>query len=257
EFVLKRLSGVLEEKVRWCEEGYYINVEELSKIPEHQLGVIFSQSSASMIPPVLMEIEPKMLVLDLCASPGAKTTQIAQYMKNEGCIVANDVKLERINMLISNIQKCGVLIAKVTMLDGRKFAKFKNKFDRVLVDAPCSNLGMIRKNFSYAKGWNLKMSLDLSRLQKELLRAGYECLKPGGVLVYSTCTLEPLENEEVVDHILRNSEANLERIDLPIKAIGGFTKFNGREYLREVKKCLRIHPQMNDTEAFFVAKIMK
>ncbi|MDI9610511.1 MAG: NOL1/NOP2/sun family putative RNA methylase [Archaeoglobales archaeon] len=257
EFVLKRLSGVLEEKVRWCEEGYYINVEELSKIPEHQLGVIFSQSSASMIPPVLMEIEPKMLVLDLCASPGAKTTQIAQYMKNEGCIVANDVKLERINMLISNIQKCGVLIAKVTMLDGRKFAKFKNKFDRVLVDAPCSNLGMIRKNFSYAKGWNLKMSLDLSRLQKELLRAGYECLKPGGVLVYSTCTLEPLENEEVVDHILRNSEANLERIDLPIKAIGGFTKFNGREYLREVKKCLRIHPQMNDTEAFFVAKITK
>ncbi|MDK2876508.1 MAG: tRNA (cytosine49-C5)-methyltransferase [Archaeoglobaceae archaeon] len=257
DYVVNRLSGILEEKVPWCGEGYYINTENFSAIPEHQLGVIFSQSSVSMIPPVIMELKPGMLVLDLCASPGAKTTQIAQYMNNEGCVVANDVKIERINMLVSNIQKCGVLIAKITMMDGRRFARFENRFDAVLVDAPCSNLGMIRRSFSHAKSWNIKMSLDLSKLQKELLMTGYRCLKPGGVLVYSTCTFEPLENEEVVDFLLRNSEAEIEKIDLPIKAIEGFTEFEGKSYLGEVRRCLRIHPQMNDTEGFFVAKLRK
>lgn len=257
DYVVNRLSGILEEKVPWCEEGYYINTENFSAIPEHQLGVIFSQSSVSMIPPVIMELKPGMLVLDLCASPGAKTTQIAQYMNNEGCVVANDVKIERINMLVSNIQKCGVLIAKITMMDGRRFARFENRFDAVLVDAPCSNLGMIRRSFSHAKSWNIKMSLDLSKLQKELLMTGYRCLKPGCVLIYSTCTFEPLENEEVVDFLLRNSEAEIEKIDLPIKAIEGFTEFEGKSYLGEVRRCLRIHPQMNDTEGFFVAKLRK
>ncbi|MCS7144131.1 MAG: NOL1/NOP2/sun family putative RNA methylase [Archaeoglobaceae archaeon] len=257
DFVLNRLSGIVEERIPWCEEGVYVKTEDLATIPEHQLGVVFSQSAVSMIPPLLMELEPGMVVLDLCASPGAKTTQIAQYMANEGCLIANDVKLDRINMLISNLQKCGVLIARVTMRDGRKFAKFENKFDSVLVDAPCSNLGMIRKSFTHARGWKLKTSLDLSRLQKELIMAGYRCLKPGGVLIYSTCTLEPLENEEVVDHLLRNSEAKIEEIKLPIRSTGGFKEFDGRIYLEEVRKCLRIHPQMNDTEGFFVAKLRK
>ncbi|MEM0302518.1 MAG: NOL1/NOP2/sun family putative RNA methylase [Archaeoglobaceae archaeon] len=257
DFVLNRLSDLIEEKIPWCKEGVYVKTEDLASIPEHQLGVVFSQSAVSMIPPLLMDLKPGMIVLDLCASPGAKTTQIAQYMANEGCIIANDVKLDRINMLVSNLQKCGVLIARVTMMDGRKFAKFEKKFDAVLVDAPCSNLGMIRKNFTHAKGWSLKKSLDLSKLQKELIMAGYRALKPGGILVYSTCTFEPLENEEVVDYLLRNTEAKIEEIKLPINAIGGFTEFDGKEYLHEVRKCLRIHPQMNDTEGFFVAKLTK
>jgi NOL1/NOP2/sun family putative RNA methylase len=257
DFVLRRLSDIVEDRIPWCEEGVYVKVDDLAKIPEHQLGVVFSQSAVSMIPPLLMEIEPSMTVLDLCASPGAKATQIAQYMENQGCLIANDVKLERVNMLISNIQKCGVLIARVTMMDGRKFAKFENRFDAVLIDAPCSNLGMIRKSYRHARNWKLSTSLSLSKLQKELIMAGYRCLKPGGVLVYSTCTFEPLENEEVVDYLLRNTEATAEGIRLPINAIGGFKEFEGKEYLEDVGKCLRIHPQMNDTEGFFVAKLRK
>jgi len=257
EFVLGRLSDIIEGRVPWCEEGVYVKTEDLATIPEHQLGVVFSQSAVSMIPPLLMELEPGMVVLDLCASPGAKTTQIAQYMQNDGCLVANDVKIERINMLISNLQKCGVLIARVTMMDGRRFARFEEKFDAVLVDAPCSNLGMIRKDYKHAREWRLKISLDLSKLQKELIMAAYKSLKPGGVLVYSTCTFEPIENEEVIDYILRNTEAEIEEIKLPINALKGFTEFEGREYLEEVRKCLRIHPQMNDTEGFFVAKLRK
>jgi NOL1/NOP2/sun family putative RNA methylase len=257
EYVVERLSDVIIGKVPWCEEGFYVSTDEFGKIPEHQLGVIFAQEASSMIPPILMELEPGQTVLDIAASPGAKTTQIAQYMQNTGCLIANDVKKTRINILISNLQRCGVLIARVTLKDGRYFGRFANRFDSVLVDAPCSNIGMIRKNFKYIRLWKLRECYALSKLQKSLLMAAYKATKPGGIVVYSTCTLEPLENEEVVDYLLRNTEAEIEEIRLPVNGLGGFTVFEDREYLREVRKCLRIHPQNNDSEGFFVAKLRK
>uniref|UniRef100_A0A7C2NS30 NOL1/NOP2/sun family putative RNA methylase n=1 Tax=Archaeoglobus fulgidus TaxID=2234 RepID=A0A7C2NS30_ARCFL len=257
EEVRENLSEIITGKVPWCEEGFYISTNEFSKIPEHQLGMIFSQEAASMIPPVVMELQPGMTVLDIAASPGAKTTQMAQYLHNDGCIVANDVKHSRINILISNLQRCGVLIAKVTLRDGRYFGRFQNRFDAALVDAPCSNMGMIRKNYRNISLWKLRDCYGLSRLQKDLLMAAYKATKPGGVVVYSTCTLEPLENEEVVDYLLRNTDAEIEEIKLPVKGFRPFTEFDGKKYSQEVKKCLRLHPQINDTEGFFVAKLRK
>ncbi len=257
DYVVERLSEIITGSIPWCPEGFYVNTDEFGKLPEHQLGVVFSQEAASMIPATLMELEPKQIVLDMAAAPGAKTTQIAQYMENEGCIIANDVKHSRINILISNLQKCGVLIAKVTEKDGRFFGRFKNKFDAVLVDAPCSNLGMIRKNYRHIKLWKMRECYSLSKLQKSLLMAAYKAVKPGGVVVYSTCTLEPMENEEVVDYIVRNTEAEVEEIRLPLRRRRPFTEFDGMEYSSEVRKCLRIHPQDNDSEAFFVAKLRK
>ncbi|AEA48000.1 NOL1/NOP2/sun family putative RNA methylase [Archaeoglobus veneficus] len=262
---LEDIVSLLSEKykiepVPWCREGFFIDIDEDSSIGtsiEHQLGLIFSQEASSMIPPVVLDVKPGMLVLDMAAAPGAKTTQIAQYMQNEGCIIANDVKVGRLNILISNLQRCGVLIARVTMMDGRSFRKYENTFDAVLLDAPCSNAGMIRKNYKYLKIWRLKDVESLSRLQKQLIMAAYAALKPGGVLVYSTCTLDPAENEDVVDHLLANTDARLEEIDLPVKRHKPFTSFDGKEFSSEVKKCLRIHPQDNDTEGFFVAKIVK
>lgn len=257
EDVERNLEEIITGKVPWCDEGFYISVDIFSKLPEHQLGIIFSQEAASMIPPVVMDVEPSMTVLDIAAAPGAKATQIAQYMQNEGCLLANDVKQSRVNILISNLQKCGVVIAKVTVKDGRFFGKFREKFDAVLVDAPCSNMGMIRKNYRNIRLWMLRECYGLSKLQKSLLMAAYKAVKRGGVVVYSTCTLEPMENEEVVDYLLRNSDAEVERINLPIKSVKPFTKFDGKEFLQEVKECLRIHPQNNDTEGFFVAKLRK
>jgi len=257
EDVVCSLSDRFEiEQVPWCREGFFADGDVGGTI-EHQLGLIFSQEASSMIPVVTLEPKPGMLVLDMCASPGGKTTQIAQYMENVGCIIANDVKYDRINILISNIQRCGVLIAKVTMKDGRFFGRFRDRFDRVLIDAPCSNVGMVRKNYRYLKFWSLKEVYSLSRLQKELILAGYRALKPGGILVYSTCTLDPLENEEVVDYLISNTDAIVEDIDLPVKRTKPITEFEGRKYSREVKRCLRIHPQDNDTEGFFIAKIVK
>jgi len=246
------------EQIPWCKEGFFIEgVEKIGSIFEHQLGLIFAQEASSMIPPIALDVKPGMLVLDMAASPGAKTTQIAQYMQNEGCIIANDVKISRMNILISNLQRCGVLIAKVTMKDGRFFKRFANTFDRVLLDAPCSNVGMIRKNFKYLKIWKQRDVESLSRLQKQLIMAAYTALKPGGVLVYSTCTLDPAENEEVIDHLISNTDAKLERIDLPLKSHEPILEFDGKQFDEEVKKCLRIHPQDNDTEGFFIAKVIK
>ena len=255
--VRENLENIITGEVPWCREGFFVNTDDFGRIPEHQLGIIFSQEASSMIPPVVMDPEPGMKVLDIAAAPGAKTTQIAQYMENEGCIVANDVKHSRINILISNLQKCGVLIAKVTDKDGRFFGRFGERFDAVLVDAPCSNMGMIRKNYKNIKLWRLRDCYGLSRLQKDLLVAAYKAVKPGGVVVYSTCTLEPMENEEVVDYILRNTDAEIEDIDLPLRRTKPFLEFEGRKYVGEVKKCLRIHPQDNDTEGFFVEKLRK
>jgi len=257
EDVVESLSDRFElEPIPWCKEGFFSD-KEVGGTIEHQIGLIFSQEASSMIPVVVLDPKPNMTVLDMSASPGGKTTQIAQYMQNEGCIVANDVKYDRINILISNLQRCGVTIARVTMKDGRFFKRFRDTFDRVLIDAPCSNVGMIRKNYRYLKMWSLKEVYSLSRLQKELVLAGYRALKPNGVMVYSTCTLDPLENEEVIDFLLSNTDAKLEKITLPVKRTEPITEFEGKVYDEEVKKCLRIHPQDNDTEGFFIAKIVK
>jgi len=255
--VRENLDEIIVDEIPWCKEGFYVNTDEFGKIPEHQLGVVFSQEASSMIPPVVMDLKPGIKVLDIAASPGAKTTQIAQYMENEGCIVANDVKHSRINILISNLQRCGVLIATVTEKDGRFFGRMREKFDAVLVDAPCSNIGMIRKNYKNIRLWRLRDCYGLSKLQKGLLMAAYRAVKPGGVVVYSTCTLEPIENEEVVDYILRNTDAEIEDIDIPANRTDPFLEFEGKRYVEEVKKCLRIHPQDNDSEGFFVAKLRK
>lgn len=255
--VIERLKDFEIEPIPWCREGFFVSNDEITNTPEFSLGLIFMQEASSMIPPIVLDVKENMNVLDMAAAPGSKTTQIAAYMKNTGCIIANDVKFTRINILISNIQKFGAINVKVTMKDGRYFKRFENRFDRVLLDAPCSNVGMIRKNYKYLKLWRQKDVESLSRLQKELILAGYRALKPGGVLVYSTCTLDPEENEEVIDYLLSNTDAKLERIRLPLRSHEPITEFGGKKYSDEVKKCLRIHPQDNDTEGFFVAKVIK
>ncbi|WP_456369312.1 NOL1/NOP2/sun family putative RNA methylase [Geoglobus sp.] len=258
EEVVERLSSEFElEQISWVEEGFFVYGDGITNTPEFSLGLIFMQEASSMIPPAVLDVEPGMLVLDMAASPGAKTTQIAAYMGNTGCIIANDVKYPRINILISNLQKFGAVNVRVTMKDGRYFGRFREMFDRVLLDAPCSNVGMIRKNYKYLRLWRQRDVEALSRLQKSLIMAAYRALKPGGVLVYSTCTLDPEENEEVIDYLLSNTDARLEEIDLPLRSHEAITEFRGKRYDEEVEKCLRIHPQDNDTEGFFVAKVVK
>ncbi|MCS7132210.1 MAG: RsmB/NOP family class I SAM-dependent RNA methyltransferase [Nitrososphaeria archaeon] len=263
ENVLKRLrqKGFVFEKIPWARYGYILrDGGELGKTLEHMAGLIYLQGPVSMAPVEVLDPKPGEIVLDLCAAPGSKSTQIAQLLENMGVLVANDVNHERIKALSSNLQRFGVINCVITLTDGRKYPRFaRGFFDKVLIDVPCSSLGIISKNWGIAKSWSLGMVERLSRIQYQLLEAGFNCLKPGGVLVYSTCTLTVEENELVIDRLLKNyKNAKLEDIRLPsLKSRNGVVEWSGRRLNPDLEKAVRIMPYDNWAEGFFIAKIIK
>ncbi|MFH1331797.1 MAG: NOL1/NOP2/sun family putative RNA methylase [archaeon] len=241
--------------VPWCDVGFFVEGRAIGNTFEHFLGYIYLQEAASMIPPAVLDARSSDLVLDMCASPGSKTTQIAAMMKNKGLIVANDNSISRLKPLSMNLQRCGVSNVVMTLMEGRWF---KTQFDKILVDAPCSGIGTIRKSPKTVGWWNPNFVRQMAGIQRQLLGTAFNVLKPGGTIVYSTCTLEPEEDEGVVDSLLKkHDDAKLQKISLEIKSSPPVLEFEGNVYDPEIKKCLRLWPQDNDTEGFFVAKIKK
>ncbi len=246
------------EPVPWYKYGYWVGSSEPGKSLEYFLGYIYPQEAASMIPPLVLKPERGDYILDMAASPGSKTTQIAQIMENKGAIVANEKDMIRIKPLRYNIETMGVLNTIVTRMDGVWFKNIRERFDKVLLDAPCSSEGVIRKSWNVLSRWNINSIQSLSTLQKGLISAAIQTMKRDGVLVYSTCTLAPEENEEVIDFALREFDVEIEDISLRgLKSRHGLTEWEGRKFDKDVKKALRIWPQDNDTEAFFVARLRK
>jgi len=257
--IKKRLSPDWRlERIPWCKEGFWIKGDrrDIGNLKEHSLGYIYVQEAASMIPPIVLDPKPGEIVLDIAAAPGSKTTQIAQYMENKGIIVANDVAHDRLASLGVNVQRCGVTNAVLTMKRGQQIKNIE--FDKILVDAPCSGTGTIRKSVKTVYTWNPDMVKRMAAEQKKLICHAFSLLKEGGTMVYSTCTMEPDENEGVIDFFLsKNEDARIMPIKLNIKRSEPITEFEGNQYNPEVKKCLRIWPQDNDSEGFFVCKIIK
>ncbi|NQV08633.1 RsmB/NOP family class I SAM-dependent RNA methyltransferase, partial [Candidatus Woesearchaeota archaeon] len=254
---LEALNWILKQ-IPWCKEGFWIEGErrDVGNLKEHLLGYIYIQEAASMIPPVVLVPKPGDKVLDMCAAPGSKTTQLAQYMKNKGVLVCNDYKGMRIKPLGINIQKSGITNNIITLMHGQWFKD--HEFDKILVDAPCSGTGTIRKSLKTLRIWNPIMIKRLAGTQKQLIEKAFNNLKKGGMLVYSTCTMEPEEDEGIISHLLNKyKDAEIQDIKLNIKSSKPITEFNKEKYNKEVKKCLRVWPQDNDTEGFFVAKIKK
>jgi NOL1/NOP2/sun family putative RNA methylase len=248
------------EPIPWCKEGFWIVHKEgrldIGNTPEHALGYYYVQEAASMIPPVVLNPQPGETVLDMAAAPGSKSTQIAQYLWNTGVLVANDITGDRLAALGVNLQRCGVLNTIVTQMQGQRLAGFQ--FDKVLLDAPCSGTGTIRKSLKTVQLWNPDMVKRLTHIQSKMLDAAWRVLKPGGTMVYSTCSTEPDEDEGVISAFLaRAPDAKLGDIHLAIKHGPAVTEFEGVTYNPDVKKCLRLWPQDNDTEGFFVAKLVK
>ncbi|MBI2651199.1 NOL1/NOP2/sun family putative RNA methylase [Candidatus Woesearchaeota archaeon] len=250
------------EQIPWCKEGFWIehvNKErrDIGNLIEHSLGYFYTQEAASMMPPIVLEPREDELILDMAASPGSKTTQIASYMKNKGILIANDYQIERMKPLTINIQRCGITNCIITLMQGQWFKNLE--FDKILLDAPCSGTGTIRKSLKTLRIWNPYMVKRLAGTQKQLIETAFSSLKENGILVYSTCSLEPEENEAVVNFLINKHEnARLEEINLQgIKRSAPILEFEGNKYSKEIKKCLRIWPQDNDTEGFFVAKIQK
>lgn len=257
--VVRRLSKNWKlTPIPWCKEGFWIKGERRDEgnLLEHTLGYIYIQESASMIPPIVLDPQPNEYILDMCASPGSKTSQIAMYMQNTGALVANDYKGARLSPLGMNLQRMGITNAIITLYFGEQYPLIT--FDRILVDAPCSGTGTIRKSLKTINIWNPHMITKLSMQQKRILRRAFLLLKPGGTLVYSTCSLEPEENEAVISDLLTHqSDAFTQEINLPIKTSTPIMQFAGETYHEGVSRSLRIWPQDNDTEGFFVTKIGK
>jgi len=251
------------KQIPWCKEGFWTKNPErrdVGNLLEHHVGKIYVQEAASMIPPLVLKPKPGEIILDMCAAPGSKTTQMAAMMKNEGLIVANDVSGQRLQSLGINLQRSGVVNSLITLMSGFSFKEMS--FDKILVDAPCSATGTIMRSVKTTKMWNPKMVSHLAKMQKKLLEVAFSNLKSGGELVYSTCTMEPEENEGVIsDFLSKHPEAKIKKIkksDLPgLKRSPAVLSFGKEKFLLEVKECLRIWPQDNCTEGFFVAKLAK
>jgi len=232
---------------------------ELGNAIEHILGYYYIQEISSMLPVLALDPNPGEFVLDLFAAPGSKTTQMAAKMENQGTIIANELKLDRVKILSSNLERTGVSNTIVTRHDAISFcSKLSNKtqikFDKILLDVPCSGEGTLRTSARTFKMWNPKMIKKLSRMQKKFFAFAIKLLKPGGTLVYSTCTHAPEENEEIVNFALKNFPVKVEEITLPLKCRPGITEWQDKTFSQEVTKTCRIYPQDNDSEGFFISK---
>lgn len=231
---------------------------ELGRAVEHLLGYYYIQDVSSMMPAILLSPTKQDIVLDLCAAPGSKTTQIAARMENSGILIANDNRIDRLNILSTNLERCGVTNTMVTRENADYLCeklKGKIKFDKILLDTSCSGEGV--RDLKTFEIWNFNMIRKFARDQKRLLASALSVLKDNGVLVYSTCTLTPEENESSIQYALDNFNIKLEKVDLPLKSRPGILEWKGEKFSDEMKKVHRIYPQDNDSEGFFVAKLRK
>ncbi len=199
-----KLSPFRLEPVPWASDGfYYPEGENPGKHPYYHAGLYYIQEPSAMLPAAVLGAKPGEKVLDLCAAPGGKTVQIAAAMRNSGILIANDINADRVKALVKNIELCGVKNAVVLNETPGKIAEsFEGYFDRILVDAPCSGEGMFRKDEDAARSWESFKCETCSGMQKAILESVDKMLKPGGSLVYSTCTFSPEEDERMISYFL-------------------------------------------------------
>ena len=206
------------QSVPWCSEGFALPESDasLGQTIEHAMGAYYVQAKAPMLAVEVLAPQPGERVLDLCAAPGGKATQIAARMQNSGLLLANELQRKRMPALVGNLERCGVANHVLTQAPGTMLARyFPNFFDRILVDAPCSGDGIVRKDQSMLTYWSPQDAQRLAQQQKGLLRAAYAMLRPGGTLVYSTCSLSLEENEEVLLGLLRRYREDVAILPIP------------------------------------------
>lgn len=252
------------EKVTMVDDTYFVlnkDKSEISQTNEYFDGKFYIQNLSSILPSVLLEPQEGERILDMCAAPGSKTTHIAALMNNKGEIIANDSEQSRVASLRNVVRQFGVKNAKVTMGDARDIGiAYPASFDKVLLDAPCSGEGLI-----YLRGekplrfWGIDKIKRYTYMQRELLESAFLSLKHGKFMIYSTCTLEPDENEGVITHLLKKYP-NARLMDIKLEKnnyiIPGITKWSGNQYDKSVKKSIRIIPH-NKMMGFYIAKIYK
>ena len=250
--------GVEYDNVPWYNDALIIlnsNETQIQNLEIYKNGYIYMQSLSSMIPPLVLDPKENEKVLDLTAAPGSKTTQMASMMNNKGYILANELDKIRCDKLKYNINMQGVTICEIINGRGEDIGEeYKEQFDKVLLDTPCSGEGrfLLQDEKTYAN-WNANEVKKLVKVQKDLFLSAYKALKKGGTIVYSTCTLNKYENEEILNYALNNFDIEIEKINIDLKnTLKGITK----GYSEEIKNAIRVLPT-KEQEGFFVAKILK
>jgi NOL1/NOP2/sun family putative RNA methylase len=253
--ILQRLRsiGIQLEKVSFLDNGYWVCSSKFSvgATSEYLLGLYSIQEAAAQIPVTLFtEIEDKN-VLDACAAPGGKTIQLADSMRKTGVIIALDVRKERLTALANQLERCRVNNTVVHFLDARKVSRLKMGFDRILLDMPCSG------NFAADRNWfNRRTIEDVERnaaIQREILVQAVRVLNDDGEIVYSTCSLEPEEDEANIEWGVRKLGLQVESIDC--YGQNGLTNVFGKRLDVSLEKCKRIWP--GQTQGFFVCKLKR
>lgn len=244
--------------VPWCAEGFWIERDDEDALPlgstaEHLSGLFYIQEASSMLPVAALfadGVEP-VRVMDVAAAPGSKTTQIAAKMGNRGMLLANEFSASRVKVLHANISRCGISNTALTHFDGRVFgAALPECFDAILLDAPCSGEGVVRKDPDALKNWSLASNQAIAETQRELIDSAFHALRPGGTLVYSTCTLNREENESVIAWLLARYPQEVEV--LPLGEL-----FASADQALTPEGFLHVFPQIYDCEGFFVARLRK
>ncbi len=257
-------QNFLLSAVPWFSSAFILKKGRQKELEETKIylnGQIYIQNLSSMVPPLILDPQPGESILDLTAAPGGKTAQIACLMQGDGKIMANENDRIRYEKLKANLALQAVRNVETVLSYGESFGnKYPEQFDRVLVDAPCSTEGrFIASEPSSYRYWNLDKVKEAAKLQKKLLISGLKALKPGGVLVYSTCTFSPEENEEVVDFALQSFKGSieLEAFKLPVPSqILGLARWQERQFDTSLKKAIRILPTA-EMEGFFIARMKK
>lgn len=249
-------KGLQLEAVPWAPGVFTVAEERVGRRLEHWLGLFYIQEAVQVLPALVLDPQPGERVLDLCAAPGGKCTQIAALMQNKGLVVANEPNGRRQQALLANLNRLGVLNAAVTEYRGESFPAGAS-FDRVLIDAPCSAEGTLRKEKALCNGASPRAINRMAAIQRRLIRRGYDLLRPGGTLVYSTCTFAPEENEAVAAVLLADTDACLEPVTLPFPASPGIKMWQGLTSPEEIAGCVRIYPHQIDSGGGFIARFRK
>jgi len=253
-----KISPFKLEKIPWVKDGFYYNGEDNpGKHPYYHAGLYYIQEPSAMLPGEAIAPQPGEKVLDLCAAPGGKTVQMAAAMKGEGILVANDINYDRVKALVKNIELCGIRNAVVTNETPENLSKcFQGYFDRILIDAPCSGEGMFRKDPDAIKSWGKYKCDTCSGIQKEIIEYADIMLKPGGYLLYSTCTFSPEENEKIIDNFIKKY---MDYKIIEIQKIDGME--SGRPQWasdnNELLKTVRMWPHRIKGEGHFAALLKK
>ncbi|MDD4113472.1 MAG: RsmB/NOP family class I SAM-dependent RNA methyltransferase, partial [Herbinix sp.] len=257
------------KKIPWIYNGYYYDIDEQpSRHPFYYAGLYYIQEPSAMTPASLLPIEPGDMVMDLCAAPGGKSTELGAKLKGQGMLVSNDISNSRAKALLKNIEMHGIKNALVLSEAPNKLAEyFPETFDKILVDAPCSGEGMFRKSNSIIKNWEQTGVEYYSTLQKDIIINAAKMLKPGGRMLYSTCTFSPEENEGTIAFLLNKcpdmhvieglpSEKERERLGLSYEGFdsGKPQWVSGPE---ELKNCIRLWPHKIEGEGHFMALLRK